>query len=80
MIYIVKQWRYKWDDSYVFELEATYKAFESREKAKEYIENDICEKSTIDTVEEDFLNKNLFEVFRGKYGDKYQILELELNC
>jgi len=37
MIYLVKQWRYKWEDSYIFELEATYNAFESREKAKEYI-------------------------------------------
>jgi len=80
MIYIVKQWRYKYEDSYVFELDATYKAFDSREKAIEYIELDICEKSTIDSVESEYLDKNLFEVFHGKYGDKYQILELELNC
>lgn len=80
MIYIVKQWRYKWEDSFVNEFNSNCKAFSAREKAVDYIESDIESKSTLDTVNVDSYEENIFkEVFHGKYGDKYQIIELELN-
>lgn len=77
MIYIVKQWRYKYEDTSQDEAEADLKAFTSKQKAIEYIEIDIESKSTIDTVEieEWFL---FLHVFHGKYGDKYSIIETQL--
>jgi len=78
MIYIVKQWRYKYSNTPHEEAEAVLKAFTSKEKAIEYIDFDIESKSTLDTVEVDewFMCKH---VFHGKYGDCYQIIELELE-
>ncbi|KXX72753.1 hypothetical protein [Flammeovirga sp. SJP92] len=75
MIYIVKQWRYKNDDSFIFELDATYKSFTDRDKAVEYIDKDVAEKKTLDSVNIDDDDVRIFKhVFHGKYGDKYQMI------